>query len=239
MHCGTDRRWGTCTSLRAVLKPETYRNELPFCVAQRNHPSYFPVPRQDLTTSTTLLMLQRQAMFFRRHRWPIFIIVAVVFIATIAPLSFRFVPSRSPIYPVNDHKYSAPSNTASTSSFGGSHACPTTPPTQAIIPDTQGRFNWRTIPKHNPIDQYSQLPLGKSSPRPSIQPTFGAAASQAKNEIGSRKEAVREVFERCWKSYKDRAWTKDELAPISGGARDTFGSWGATLVDSLDTLWIV
>jgi hypothetical protein len=180
MHCGTDRRWGTCSSLRAVLKPETYRNELPFCVAQRNHPSYFPVPRQDLTTSTTLLMLQRQAMFFRRHRWPIFIIVAVVFIATIAPLSFRFVPSRSPIYPVNDHKYFAPSNTASTSSFGGSHACPTTPPTQAITPDTQGRFNWRTISKHNPIDQYSQLPLDKSSPRPSIQATFGAAASQAK-----------------------------------------------------------
>jgi mannosyl-oligosaccharide alpha-1,2-mannosidase len=33
---------------------------------------------------------------------------------------------------------------------------------------------------------------------------------------------------------------KDELAPISGQARDTqFGGWGATLVDSLDTLWIM
>jgi mannosyl-oligosaccharide alpha-1,2-mannosidase len=62
---------------------------------------------------------------------------------------------------------------------------------------------------------------------------------EVENEMTSRKEAVREVFKRCWKSYKDRAWTKDELAPISGGARDTFGSWGATLVDSLDTLWIM
>ena len=31
----------------------------------------------------------------------------------------------------------------------------------------------------------------------------------------------------------------DELAPISGSARDTFGGWAATLVDALDTLWIM
>jgi mannosyl-oligosaccharide alpha-1,2-mannosidase len=29
---------------------------------------------------------------------------------------------------------------------------------------------------------------------------------------------------------------KDELAPLSGGFRNTFGGWAATLVDSLDTL---
>jgi mannosyl-oligosaccharide alpha-1,2-mannosidase len=62
---------------------------------------------------------------------------------------------------------------------------------------------------------------------------------EADGEITFRKEAVRDVFKRCWKSYHERAWTKDELAPISGSARDTFGSWGATLVDSLDTLWIM
>jgi mannosyl-oligosaccharide alpha-1,2-mannosidase len=32
---------------------------------------------------------------------------------------------------------------------------------------------------------------------------------------------------------------KDELAPVSGGSKNTFGGWGATLVDSLDTLWIM
>ena len=32
---------------------------------------------------------------------------------------------------------------------------------------------------------------------------------------------------------------KDELAPISGGSKNTFGGWSATLVDSLDTLWIM
>ena len=32
---------------------------------------------------------------------------------------------------------------------------------------------------------------------------------------------------------------KDEVAPISGGSRTTFGGWAATLVDTLDTLWIM
>ena len=32
---------------------------------------------------------------------------------------------------------------------------------------------------------------------------------------------------------------RDELSPISGGGRDSFGGWSATLVDALDTLWIM
>lgn len=178
-------------------------------------------------------------MVFRRYRWPIFLIVALVFLATTVPLSAWFAPHRSPISPVNEHKHSASSKTTSTGFTQGHHACPTAPPTTAISPDTQGRFDWRTIPKHHSVDQYAQLPLGKPSPRASVQHGFVSATTEAKHVTASRKEAVRLVFQRCWKSYKDRAWTKDELAPISGGARDTFGSWGATLVDSLDTLWIM
>jgi mannosyl-oligosaccharide alpha-1,2-mannosidase len=183
-----------------------------------------------------------QALFFRRYRWPIFILVAVTFLATIAPLSTRFTPSRNSIFPFDNQRKPATSTTASISSFRGSQACPTAPPSPALNPDTQGRFDWRTIATHHPIEQsqYSQLPLVKPQPRPSVQHTFGVAVStQAKGEITSRKDTVRDVFKRCWKSYQERAWTKDELAPISGGAKDTFASWGATLVDSLDTLWIM
>ena len=32
---------------------------------------------------------------------------------------------------------------------------------------------------------------------------------------------------------------KDELTPISGVGKDTFGGWAATLIDNLDTLWIL
>jgi mannosyl-oligosaccharide alpha-1,2-mannosidase len=54
-----------------------------------------------------------------------------------------------------------------------------------------------------------------------------------------RQAAVKTTFERCWKAYKEHAWKQDELLPISGSSKTTFGGWGATLVDSLDTLWIM
>jgi mannosyl-oligosaccharide alpha-1,2-mannosidase len=53
-----------------------------------------------------------------------------------------------------------------------------------------------------------------------------------------RQVAVKATFERAWTSYKQRAWLEDELSPISGKSSNHFGGWGATLIDTLDTLWI-
>nr|XP_061836739.1 endoplasmic reticulum mannosyl-oligosaccharide 1,2-alpha-mannosidase-like [Nerophis lumbriciformis]XP_061836740.1 endoplasmic reticulum mannosyl-oligosaccharide 1,2-alpha-mannosidase-like [Nerophis lumbriciformis] len=53
-----------------------------------------------------------------------------------------------------------------------------------------------------------------------------------------RLEAVRDSFRHAWKGYKDYAWGHDELKPIS----KSFGEWfglGLTLIDSLDTMWIM
>ncbi|GLD75378.1 endoplasmic reticulum mannosyl-oligosaccharide 1,2-alpha-mannosidase-like protein, partial [Lates japonicus] len=53
-----------------------------------------------------------------------------------------------------------------------------------------------------------------------------------------RLEAVRDAFRHAWKGYKDHAWGHDELKPIS----KSFGEWfglGLTLIDSLDTMWIM
>ena len=47
---------------------------------------------------------------------------------------------------------------------------------------------------------------------------------------------MKSTFIRAWEGYKNQAWLKDELLPISGCSRDRFGGWAATLVDSLDTL---
>lgn len=48
-----------------------------------------------------------------------------------------------------------------------------------------------------------------------------------------------EVFMGDWEAYKKYAWLKDALKPLSGGFQDQFSGWAATLVDSLDTLWIM
>lgn len=50
---------------------------------------------------------------------------------------------------------------------------------------------------------------------------------------------MKESFIHSWEGYKKHAWLRDEVSPISGGGKDTFGGWAATLVDSLDTLWIM
>lgn len=54
-----------------------------------------------------------------------------------------------------------------------------------------------------------------------------------------RQMAVKDAFTRCWKSYQSLAWMQDELTPLSGSFTNWFGGWAATLVDSLDTLWIM
>jgi mannosyl-oligosaccharide alpha-1,2-mannosidase len=50
---------------------------------------------------------------------------------------------------------------------------------------------------------------------------------------------VKESFKHSWEGYKKNAWLRDEVTPLTGQYRDTFGGWAATLVDSLDTLWIM
>ncbi|XP_062874122.1 mannosidase, alpha, class 1B, member 1b [Trichomycterus rosablanca] len=54
----------------------------------------------------------------------------------------------------------------------------------------------------------------------------------------SRQEAVRKAFQHAWKGYKDFAWGHDELKPISKSYSEWFGL-GLTLIDALDTMWIM
>ncbi|XP_038124163.1 endoplasmic reticulum mannosyl-oligosaccharide 1,2-alpha-mannosidase [Cyprinodon tularosa] len=53
-----------------------------------------------------------------------------------------------------------------------------------------------------------------------------------------RLEAVRDAFRHAWKAYKEYAWGHDELKPISKSFSEWFGL-GLTLIDSLDTMWIL
>lgn len=58
-------------------------------------------------------------------------------------------------------------------------------------------------------------------------------------ERDERRETVKRVFAKSWNAYKAKAWLSDELMPVTGDRRNPFGGWGATLVDALDTLWIM
>lgn len=84
-----------------------------------------------------------------------------------------------------------------------------------------------------------QLPTGKPKKIPAVQVAAPVEDNAARAERLRRRDIVRESFNHSWTGYKEHAWLRDEVAPMSGRYKDTFGGWAATLVDALDTLWIM
>ena len=54
-----------------------------------------------------------------------------------------------------------------------------------------------------------------------------------------RRELIKNGMKFAWSAYKSFAWGRDELLPLSRSGKDNWGGVGMTLVDSLDTLWIM
>lgn len=100
-------------------------------------------------------------------------------------------------------------------------------------------LKWRDVPTRHPVENLTSLPSGPLASIPRIQARFGAELLEEKEERESRLAAVNRAFVHSWEGYKKNAWRQDEVAPISGEWNNGFGGWGATLVDSLDTLWIM
>jgi mannosyl-oligosaccharide alpha-1,2-mannosidase len=101
-----------------------------------------------------------------------------------------------------------------------------------------GGLDWTSVKQRFPVSIIHKIPPAAKHRRlPRVQYPFTGYVHDATTK--RRQEAVRAAFIRCWESYKERAWLYDELAPVSGVGKTTLGGWAATLVDSLDTLWIM
>ena len=98
-------------------------------------------------------------------------------------------------------------------------------------------FDWSTFRQFHPPTFIKPLPNEKPHKLPLVQADASKFRHTATTK--SRQRAVRDEFLRSYKSYRQYAWMRDELTPISAQGKDTFGGWAATLVDSLDTLWIM
>ncbi|KAI0104858.1 family 47 glycosyl hydrolase [Nemania sp. FL0031] len=106
-------------------------------------------------------------------------------------------------------------------------------------------FDWSTITEKNPVPASELRSLPKGAPRklPAVQHRFRTDQSPAgkarRQVLADRRDEVRDAFVKSWKSYRRYAWMSDEVTPITGSTKDNFGGWAATLVDSLDSLWIM
>lgn len=111
-------------------------------------------------------------------------------------------------------------------------------PAFSAVPTT---IHWEKQVEHFPVPTESliRLPTGAPATIPKIQHIFNDETPDAKINREKRQKKVKEEFQKAWTGYKQNAWLHDELSPVSGKFRDPFCGWAATLVDSLDTLWIM
>ncbi|THW93333.1 seven-hairpin glycosidase [Aureobasidium pullulans] len=100
-------------------------------------------------------------------------------------------------------------------------------------------IHWSKQPEHFPIATTIQLPTGSPKAIPRIQHKFKKESSADKADREEKLKVIENAVSHAWEGYRSRAWMKDEVRPVSGGSRDPFCGWAATLVDALDTLWIV
>lgn len=107
--------------------------------------------------------------------------------------------------------------------------------------DTKSSFHWDQVQFKYPPGPNIPLPTAGKSPidLPRVQHAFGPESPAAAEKREARRREVRKLFRKNWESYREKAWMRDALLPISGAGRDQFSGWAATLVDSLDTLWIM
>lgn len=90
-----------------------------------------------------------------------------------------------------------------------------------------------------PVESIRALPTGKPIKFPPLQFDFPPESSDARTTRLERRAVIKANLKHTWKSYKAYAWMKDELSPVEAGSLTSFGGWAATLIDSLDTLWIM
>lgn len=102
-------------------------------------------------------------------------------------------------------------------------------------------IHWMKMADHFPIPEESLilLPTGSPKPIPRIQHRFKAESDSVREIRESRLASVLGEMQHAWSGYRNNAWTHDELLPVSKGFRDPFCGWAASLVDALDTLYIM
>lgn len=109
-------------------------------------------------------------------------------------------------------------------------------------PPTPHHFDWSTLQLEHPPGPIRPVPKSTPSsppPLPRVQHTFPPEPPAQRAQRTRRRDEVRALFAKNWAAYRTHAWGRDALLPLSGGGKDQFSGWAATLVDSLDTLWIM
>ena len=112
---------------------------------------------------------------------------------------------------------------------------------EVIDDDSMTKIHWKKQTEHFPVPSGSiiQLPTGRPKAIPKIQHDFPDESATEKVDREKKLERIKKLFLFSWSGYQKNAWMHDELSPVTGSFKDPFCGWAATLVDSLDTLWMM
>jgi len=106
---------------------------------------------------------------------------------------------------------------------------------------TTSELHWTKMPEHFPVPTESIITLPSAKPKqlPKVQHKFKDETALEKGTREKRQAQILKTFKKSWDGYVEHAWLHDELRPKTGGFKDPFCGWAATLVDSLDSLLIM
>lgn len=93
-------------------------------------------------------------------------------------------------------------------------------------------------PSQNVFQASFQPPSGSDGHDVSDGRSRRQCEADAGCRINDRQRQVTEAFRHAWKGYREHAWGKDTLKPISQGHEDWL-ELGVTLIDSLDTMYMM
>ncbi|KAL7410255.1 glycoside hydrolase [Mrakia frigida] len=123
-----------------------------------------------------------------------------------------------------------------------------------IYPPTPPDLTNRDAPPPNESNRYGQPwpdfakkwkppKMGKPwkvAPRVQAEQSAFVKGRNGREELlEGRREVIRNGFLVSWEGYKKRAWGYDEVKPNTGLSSSPFNGWGATIIDSLDTLLLL
>ncbi|GLB38849.1 putative glycosyl hydrolase 47 family protein [Lyophyllum shimeji] len=107
----------------------------------------------------------------------------------------------------------------------------------ACLLATVGLF-WLATPYSESLHHRLRPPPGLGWDLPG-SPGSGGVGHVPLSKWDQRKEEVRQAYIHALVGYKQHAFPSDELLAVSGGKSNKFNGWGVTLLDSLDTMWMM
>ncbi|KAL7333465.1 hypothetical protein PS15p_202366 [Mucor circinelloides] len=90
-----------------------------------------------------------------------------------------------------------------------------------------------------PHRDHEQHPQPAQKTRQELRQEMGGLPESWLLSPKEKQQYIKDAFVFSWEGYRNYSWGYDENRPISNSARNTRNGWGATIVDALDTLYIM